>query len=285
MLRFLRSNLGYLIWGVFYFLIAWASLEIYFGDKWKALLWTGCLYGASITIALSAIGEILLRWYLNLSRIQTQQERDYLMPLFDEVYEKAKERFPRINKNVTLFIDNSMTVNAFAVGKSTIAVTRGAINTFSEDELVGVLAHEFGHLVHGDTKALLLNIIGNGFFTVCVLALRVVLFFVRFVTALFDESGVINLVMWIFDFFINIYIMIIMLIGQLILSATSRKAEYFADSFSHDIGLSTELIQALYILQRISVPSNIPIMERLRASHPNMGKRIARLERLQELSA
>ena len=46
-----------------------------------------------------------------------------------------------------------MYVNAFAIGRNTIAVTMGAIETFSSDELKGIIAHEFGHLSNGDTNS------------------------------------------------------------------------------------------------------------------------------------
>ncbi|MCB1666177.1 MAG: M48 family metallopeptidase [Pseudomonadales bacterium] len=47
-------------------------------------------------------------------------------------------------------------INAFAAGYSpadaVIGITRGAINTLSRDELQGVIAHEFSHILHGDMR-------------------------------------------------------------------------------------------------------------------------------------
>jgi len=47
-------------------------------------------------------------------------------------------------------------INAFAAGwdldDAVIAVTRGALERLTRDELQGVVAHEFSHLVHGDTR-------------------------------------------------------------------------------------------------------------------------------------
>jgi Zn-dependent protease with chaperone function len=47
-------------------------------------------------------------------------------------------------------------INAFAAGYSpsdaVIGVTRGAIDTLSRDELQGVIAHEFSHILHGDMR-------------------------------------------------------------------------------------------------------------------------------------
>ncbi len=47
-------------------------------------------------------------------------------------------------------------INAFAAGYSTsdavIGVTRGAIENFDRDELQGVMAHEFSHIINGDMR-------------------------------------------------------------------------------------------------------------------------------------
>ncbi|RME14397.1 MAG: hypothetical protein D6797_09000 [Bdellovibrio sp.] len=47
-------------------------------------------------------------------------------------------------------------INAFAagttIGNSVIAVTQGAIDMLSRDELQGVVAHEFSHIFHGDCR-------------------------------------------------------------------------------------------------------------------------------------
>ena len=152
-LRFFRSNMSYFIWFAFYFLISWSML----GEDLQAFGWTSLIYGVSITLALSPVGEVFFRFLNNIREVQTREEKEYLLPIFEEVYQNAKEKSPRLNKNIKLYIDDSLTVNAFALGRNTIAVTRGAIATFSEDELKGILAHEFGHHVNGDTKALLLN--------------------------------------------------------------------------------------------------------------------------------
>jgi Zn-dependent protease with chaperone function len=47
-------------------------------------------------------------------------------------------------------------INAFAAGwqpqDAVVAVTRGALERLTREELQGVVAHEFSHLVHGDTR-------------------------------------------------------------------------------------------------------------------------------------
>ncbi len=53
-------------------------------------------------------------------------------------------------------MDNEQGINAFAAGKSpadaAIGVTRGCIETLSREELQGVIAHEFSHILNGDMR-------------------------------------------------------------------------------------------------------------------------------------
>ncbi|MGD9127635.1 MAG: M48 family metallopeptidase, partial [Planctomycetia bacterium] len=60
-------------------------------------------------------------------------------------------------------LDNESSINAFAAGftihDAVIAVTRGALDYLNRDELQGVVAHEFSHILNGDMK-LNLRLIG-----------------------------------------------------------------------------------------------------------------------------
>ncbi|KFZ29507.1 hypothetical protein IDAT_03945 [Pseudidiomarina atlantica] len=53
-------------------------------------------------------------------------------------------------------LPNESTINAFAAGYDTrdavIGLTRGAIETFSREQLQGVVAHEFSHILNGDMR-------------------------------------------------------------------------------------------------------------------------------------
>jgi len=53
-------------------------------------------------------------------------------------------------------MDGEPGINAFAAGyeasDSVVAVTRGTLETLNRDELQGVVAHEFSHILHGDMR-------------------------------------------------------------------------------------------------------------------------------------
>jgi Zn-dependent protease with chaperone function len=55
-----------------------------------------------------------------------------------------------------VYVMEDKSVNAFAAGpdpsRSVIGVTRGCMELLSRDELQGVIAHEYSHIFHGDTR-------------------------------------------------------------------------------------------------------------------------------------
>lgn len=61
-------------------------------------------------------------------------------------------------------LDRDEAINAFAAGweqaDSVVAVTRGALERLSRDELQGVVAHELSHILHGDAR-LNMRLIGH----------------------------------------------------------------------------------------------------------------------------
>src|SRR6185312_10208717 len=54
-------------------------------------------------------------------------------------------------RRVTIWIDESRELNAYATGYHSIAISRPLLERLSPGELRGVLAHELGHLLSGDT--------------------------------------------------------------------------------------------------------------------------------------
>lgn len=279
---FFKSNWAYLIWFLFYFSISVFVVCSFIQNLGWSLFVALLIYGASVAFALSPLGESVARISEGIKPIQTQQDKDYLLPIFDEVYEEALRYTPKLNKDINLYIIDSMSVNAFALGRKTIAVTKGAVATFNREELKGILGHEFGHIVNGDTKALLIRLVGNGFFSIIVIALRLCTTVAQSVSnSLSGQNIVIDAVAFIIfmikvliDFFIFIFIFV----GDIIISLNSRYSELLADEYSFLIGYGTELKNALYILDKISLHGKVTFTERLKSSHPYTSKRIGRLE-------
>lgn len=125
-------------------------------------------------------------------------------------------------------------VNAFAAGFSpsdaVIGVTRGCVKLLSRDELQGVIAHEFSHILNGDMK-LNLRLIGL-LFGILMLSIigRVIMRSVYYSGR--SRSGKDNNGLPILAF--GVALMIIgyvgVMFGRLIKAAISRQREYLADA-------------------------------------------------------
>ncbi len=131
-----------------------------------------------------------------------------------------------------IFIIEEPSINAFAAGFSihdaAVAVTRGALKQLSRDELQGVMAHEFSHILNGDMR-LNIRLIGPLF------GLLVIAFVGRSLLrgSLFRSHGRGNKNEGA-SFFIGLALMAIgyigVLFGRLIQAAISRQREFLADS-------------------------------------------------------
>ena len=278
-LDFIKSNILYIIWSIVNFIISFLIL----GANGYSVAICLVLYTISLTVALSPLGEWILRLINGVRKLYTRREKDYLIPLFEEICEEVKEQHPDL-PNLEICIMDSLTVNACAMGRHTIAVTRGAVETFTEDELKGVLLHEIGHIVHGDTKATLLNLIGNGLFSIGVITVKCALLILDLVLLPFFKrtGGITVLISSIIHFIFDILLIGFTLTGNIILSINSRENEYRADRFAFENGYGEDLISALYLLQKMSLGEDVALIQKMQASHPHIAKRIGTLEYMED---
>lgn len=82
--------------------------------------------------------------------VTTNLHEKQLLNIVEEMAVASGQPMPAV------FILNSQQINAFAAGtkpeNAAIAVTKGALQLLSRDELQGVVAHEFGHIYNADMK-------------------------------------------------------------------------------------------------------------------------------------
>ena len=132
-------------------------------------------------------------------------------------------------------MDNETAINAFAAGHSindaVIAVTRGTLTRLSRDELQGVIAHEFSHVLNGDMK-LNLRLIGvlHGLLIVALAGRLLLELGGRSRGSSSSRSG--NAVALLFFAGIALWILgyIGVFFGRLIKAAVSRQREFLADA-------------------------------------------------------
>jgi len=126
-------------------------------------------------------------------------------------------------------LDNESGINAFAAGfspqQAVVAVTRGCLEQLSRDELQGVIAHEFSHILNGDMR-LNLRLIGvlHGILLLALLG-RIVLDNSRVSSRSKNGGGIV---------FFGLALLVIgyigVFFGNLIKAAASRQREFLADA-------------------------------------------------------
>lgn len=284
---FCLSHWTYIVWFLLYFICSFLMLSSNrFIDYGEAFITCVVLYTISIAVALTC-GEFIQKLLNGVRQPETSREKDYLLPLFNDVYEDAKELYSDLPR-IKIFIIDNLSVNAFALGTHTVAVTQGAINTFSIEELQGIIAHEIAHIYYGDTKSKMLNEIGNGLFSIYVLFVDL---FLKVLDLFFidlddpdtkDTSTLFRALFLCLRLIINLSVMVTLFLGNVLLSGNERKNELRADRFAHSIGHDEGLKNALYLLQKMSLGENMRFIDRMQQNHPRISKRIETLELLQE---
>jgi Zn-dependent protease with chaperone function len=200
-------------------------------------------------------------------------------------------------------LDNESAINAFAAGttpqNAVIGVTRGTIDTLNREELQGVIAHEFSHILNGDMR---INIRLIGILNGILLIAMIGYFLMRSGSAslnLSDSSEnkkggnplpLLGLLLYAIGY-IGVFF------GHLIKSAVSRQREFLADASAVQFtrlpdGLSGALkkIGGLVYGSRLQSPraeeaSHMffgnglarPFLELL-ATHPPLAERIRRID-------
>ncbi|NOZ01505.1 MAG: M48 family metallopeptidase, partial [Deltaproteobacteria bacterium] len=126
-------------------------------------------------------------------------------------------------------MDQEKGINAFAAGftpeNAAVAVTRGTLEQLNRDQLQGVLAHEFSHILNGDMR-LNIRLIGVLF---GILAIAIVGRFLLYSSS-FSRRSKDNAVPMLVGITLFAVGYIGVFIGRLIQSAVSRQREFLADS-------------------------------------------------------
>jgi Zn-dependent protease with chaperone function len=182
-------------------------------------------------------------------------------------------------------------INAFAAGNSptdaVIGVTRGAIEQLSRDELQGVIAHEFSHILNGDMR-LNLRLIGT---LSGILMLATIGYYMLRAGSRDRKGGQIAI--------IGLVVMIVgyigLFFGRLIKGAVSRQREFLADASAVQFtrnpqGIGGALLKVGGLSQRGTISSpeaeeashlffSDGLTRRLgqTSTHPALGERVKRI--------
>ncbi|MDR2571858.1 MAG: M48 family metalloprotease [Oscillospiraceae bacterium] len=268
------------ICSLIYFLLGGTLLALLIG-KPVGFLIAFILYIISVILAVSPTAEELYRFLHNIRKIETNEERDYLIPILTDVIETMSQEKPEDKKKlekIEIFIIDKLDINAYALGSATIAITKGAIKAFDEDQLKGVLAHEIAHIRNFDTIANMFVFIASGFFYLFVLLFQFIISLTEKTTSDEKKESVGTYLSAFIKGIFKIFLFIFSFLIQITLAIERRSKEYIADETAYELGFGDELISALYLLEKISLGDYKDLKQRLTASHPRTTARIGRLE-------
>lgn len=222
----------------------------------------GCVcvfYILIFALSLCRIGEWVLRLNMHCRKIKDKVIDDRIQPLFNEVYRNARRAAPSISRYIRLYIQKSTQANAFAVGRRCVCVTYGLLD-LPDEEIKGILGHEFAHLAHKDTDMNLAVTISGGmtnFFLMILWVLYLARQIILFLTLSFAngfklsemEEPITALILAAAAFFaVRILQSVWTALGNLLLMMTSRSREYKADAFSCSLGYTRGLLGFFYRL-------------------------------------
>lgn len=241
---------------------------------------------------LTPVGTIIMRFQLKM-RGPTQSEYERIKPIFDAVYQRAKEKNPGLPNDIRWFMEDDSAPNAFAVGRHTIGFTTGLLSVCTDNEIAAVLGHEFGHIAHWDVVRSVLLVESNFIFVIfqriCVLLVKLICFGVGLIFSMMDNNtSALTISEYAGRFFAwltNWYISIIYYICIIPSYAASRRQEFAADKFSAQLGLYSGLIS--FFTRYKSQPNGfiMTIKKMLYGTHPSNEKRVERLNEFVEKNA
>ena len=134
-----------------------------------------------------------------------------------------------ITRPAVYVMDDEPGINAFAAGytpnNAVVAVTRGTLDRLNREELQGVVAHEFSHILNGDMR---LNIRMLGVLAGILLIGNIGLFLLRSSHYSRDSRGVVAVLALGLVLAVIGYIGV--LFGRLLQSGVSRQREFLADA-------------------------------------------------------
>jgi Zn-dependent protease with chaperone function len=198
---------------------AWSQLKVFVGSAFAtlAVISMGSVFKTlSLARGGRAVAELLDGRLVNPNSTDAHERK--LLNVVEEMAIASGVPVPQV-----YVMDGEAGINAFAAGHSAsdaaISVTRGCMTMLTRDELQGVVAHEFSHLLNGDMK-LNLRLMGLIFGILCLTVIGRVLIRTRGKKNPLPLLGLALIIIgWVGVLF-----------GRLIQAAVSRQREFLADA-------------------------------------------------------
>jgi len=257
-------------------------------------LFLGCVWTLFCFLSHLFIADYNLFMHLPVRKPVLIEEKR-LDSLLQSIVEKSTFR-----KKIRIRITEEKNLNAFAIGRRTISVSKGLLEAFSNQQLQGVLAHELGHLQNRDYIRLAAYVMARNLPFPFYFRMKSGIHWIRkncpILHPLFNLFGVIvyilpaivavsvykhhqlllfTIVVLCFAFYrtmLNLF--------DFFWRATVRVIEYKQDAFAHQLGFGNELREALERLIGDEARSVNLYENMMKFDHPVIYNRIRRLEKL-----
>lgn len=226
------------------------------------------LYFITVAISLSPIGELCLAAFAGARDIKRSDIKLRIIPLVQYTLDRAQEKTSFCPQKVKVMIIYDPAPNAFALGRRTLCITDGLLS-LPDNLILGVLAHEIGHLAYGHTVIQLLIGGGNIFISGCLLIIKLACWLFSAILGLFaigTRSGVMGVLTALFAGLTAGFSWIWVKFCMLFLMWSMRQNEYLADEYAYKIGFGDEL--ATVLDQHISDIPHDGFFKALYATHP-----------------
>jgi len=227
---------------------------------WPAIIFfTSVIVGLIVLFHLSSWGDkVSRRSYRPLS----ERESNYVTPIFNDIFSHTNLKTPPV-----LLMSDDVKPNGMVIGNNTMILTRGLLAECTPKEVAAVIAHEFGHIINGDSRE---KQIGYAINKAGDLTLGIAVGIVMLVSnngqrILFFPFVALALALKV----IRAFLARIMLVG---FYAIDRRSEYEADRFVNELGLGEYLIS---YLDKIEDNSGLIISR----THPRSKDRVKMLQR------
>ena len=269
------SNLG----TVLFFVLNIFLITAIFGSSGN-IIELVCIYFITVAISLSPIGEMCLAAFAGAKDIKRTDIKLTVIPLVQYVLDKAKENTYYCPPKVKVMIIHDPAPNAFALGKRTLCLTDGLLS-LPDNLILGIFAHEIGHLSYGHTVIQLLIGGGNIFISGCLLIVKISCWIFTAIMGLFaigSRSGIMGILTALFAGISTGLSWLWVKFCMLFLMWSMRQNEYLADEFAYKIGFGLEL--ATVLDQHISDVPHDGFLSALYATHPCNDDRVAALQNL-----
>ncbi len=255
---------------------------------YSSLLWSVIIMVMALIISISSYGDKIAALFLN-HRKTSLREEEKINPALDMIKKQYRQKFGS-DLDMKVYVMDEPHINGIALGKQTAAVSTGLLKVGTEDEIMGVMAHEAGHLHHKDGVFSLVFITAS--LPTVLLNYLLRLCFSRGVTLKFMPTsmqdfgwlwGGFVVIMFIFFF---IYFLVFLVLSFPVLwlmrifeTMTQWPIEYKADQFANELGHGEALIELFERIEDEDIRAETGFLRKYLYSHPPTALRIGRIER------